>query len=134
MYSTNEIKNRLGLLRTIMIKKSIDAFLITHDDEYLLESTPENHKRLNWLIGFSGSAGCLVITKKNLYLFVDSRYTLQAKMQTKGLKTTILNLNEVTSLNFFKDNSERIGNIALYTKALSFLKMLKPVFSKNSCL
>ena len=55
MYNSKEIKNKISLLREEMKKRDLDAFLITHADEYLLESTHKSNQRLKWIIGFSGS-------------------------------------------------------------------------------
>ena len=54
-----------------MTKKGINAFLVTHEDEHLLENTPQNYERLSWISGFTGSAGYMIITLTNLFLFVD---------------------------------------------------------------
>ena len=78
--------------------KNIEAFLLEHEDERLLENTPKNFERLSWISGFSGSAGYLVVSLKNLYLFVDGRYTLQAKKQTKDLNSNIGSLTKDTFL------------------------------------
>ena len=86
--------------------KNIEACLLEHEDERLLENTPKNFERLSWISGFSGSAGYLVVSLKNLYLFVDGRYTLQAKKQTKSLKVKVYNVAEfdfLKFLNFFKN-------------------------------
>ena len=99
MSKENIYIKRISNLREVMRKKNIEAFLVTHDDEHLLENTSKNFERLNWIIGFSGSAGYLLITLNELFLFVDSRYYIQSKMETKGLKIKIFNVFE---LNFEK--------------------------------
>ena len=118
MYNLKEIKNKISLLRVAMKKRDLDAFLITHNDEYLLENTHESNKRLKWIIGFSGSAGFLVVSKLNLYLFVDGRYTLQSKIETKGIKVNILNISEIKNFNYFNHKTEKIRNFGLYTNTM----------------
>ena len=40
----------------------MDAYIVPHNDEYLSEYVPPNKERLNWICGFSGSAGSLLVT------------------------------------------------------------------------
>ena len=54
-----------------MVNRNIDSFLVTHEDERLAEYTPKNFERLQWITCFTGSAGYLIVTIKDLYLFVD---------------------------------------------------------------
>ena len=86
MSKENIYIKRVSKLRKLMRQKNIDAFLVTHDDEHLLENTSKSFERLKWIIGFSGSAGYLLVTLDELFLFVYSRYSIQSKIETKGLK------------------------------------------------
>ena len=84
-----------------MRQKNIEAFLVTHDDEHLLGEHVQKFERLKWIIGFSGSAGYLLITLDELFLFVDSRHSIQSKIETKGLKIKIFNVFEQIMKNLF---------------------------------
>jgi Xaa-Pro aminopeptidase len=125
MYKNNIFQQRVSQLRKIMLSSNIDCFLVTHDDERLTEYTPENFKRLKWLIGFTGSAGYLIVTIKNLYLFVDGRYTLQSKNETKGLKITLYDISKFDLLSFFKLFQNKLKNIALDLKSITTSQHLK---------
>ena len=125
MYKNNIIKQRVSQLRTIMMSSNIDSFLVTHEDERLTEYTPHNFERLKWLIGFTGSAGYLVVTIKNLYLFVDGRYTLQSKNETKNLKIKIYDISKFDLFNFFKLYKDNLKNIALDPKLITTSQYLK---------
>ncbi len=72
---------RIKDLRNVMQSYKIDAYIIPSTDEWRNEYTPNHTKRLEWISGFSGSSGILIITKKDLILFTDSRYTAQAKVE-----------------------------------------------------
>ncbi len=72
---------RLDRLRTQMKAAAVTAFLVPHADEHQNEYLPERAERLAWLTGFTGSAGFAVITLDEAVVFVDGRYTLQAKEQ-----------------------------------------------------
>ena len=53
-----------------------------HSDEHQSEFLPPAAERLAWLTGFTGSAGAAVVLDRAAALFVDGRYTRQARGQT----------------------------------------------------
>lgn len=65
-----------------MRELGVDALLVPHDDEYLNEYLPPQFERLCWATGFSGSAGSLIVMPERAVLFVDGRYTEQARLET----------------------------------------------------
>ncbi len=65
-------------LRFEMATLGISAFLQPVNDEYLGEYPAPHARRLQWLSGFSGSAGLGVVCADKAALLVDGRYTLQA--------------------------------------------------------
>ena len=71
----------------------IDGYIIPKNDEFFSEYA--NPNRLKIVSNFSGSAGMALILKDKNYLFVDGRYTLQAKLES-GKKFKI---HEVTKVN-----------------------------------
>ena len=75
------IQQRLEMVRQEMAKSNLDAFIIPHADEYLGEYVPPQNERLQWLSGFSGSAGVAVVLKTRAAMFVDGRYTIQVRQQ-----------------------------------------------------
>ena len=81
---TLTIQERLSLLRKQMKKDDVDAYIVHHSDPHLSEYIPDYWKEREWLSGFTGSAGTLVVTQKNAALWTDSRYFIQAEMQLSG--------------------------------------------------
>ena len=73
--------NKINQLRNILNQENCDAYLIPKNDEYFGEHLPENKDRLKFISGFTGSTGLALILKNKSYLFVDGRYTLQAKKE-----------------------------------------------------
>ncbi len=69
-------------LRNYLKKSNLDALLITRADSFLGEHYPPEAQQLKDATGFSGSAGLAIITPNKAILFVDSRYTEQAKLQS----------------------------------------------------
>jgi Xaa-Pro aminopeptidase len=74
---------RIKELRRLMAAAKLDAYLVPRADEHQGEYVPECSSRLKWLTGFSGSAGLAIIGKKNATLFVDGRYTVQARAEAE---------------------------------------------------
>ncbi len=76
------IAPRVGRLRDLLETETLDGFLVPRADEHQGEYVPARAERLQWISGFTGSAGAALVLKESAHLFVDGRYTLQARMQT----------------------------------------------------
>lgn len=76
--------DKLGKLRELMAVRGIDAYLQPVHDEWMSEYPPACNRRVEWLTGFSGSAGLAVVTADKAAMFVDGRYTLQARAQVSA--------------------------------------------------
>ena len=63
---------------------NVDAYIVPHADEHQGEYVAAYAARLEWLTGFSGSAGLAIITKDAAAVFIDGRYTLQVRDQVDG--------------------------------------------------
>ena len=74
------IKNKILKLKNFFLKNQIDGYIIPKNDEFFSEF--DQFDRLNKISNFSGSAGLAIITRDENYLFVDGRYTVQAKIQS----------------------------------------------------
>jgi Xaa-Pro aminopeptidase len=74
-------KERLAALRAELAKRKLDGFIIPRTDQHQNEYVPACEERLAWLTGFAGSAGVAVVLADKAALFVDGRYTLEAKAQ-----------------------------------------------------
>ena len=89
--------NRLNKLKKLFKKYNIDGYLVPKNDEFFGEYIDIKFDRLNYISKFSGSAGYALIFKQKSYLFVDGRYTLQAKNESnKNFK--IVNTNSIKPL------------------------------------
>jgi Xaa-Pro aminopeptidase len=72
---------RLALLRAELARRGVHGFLVPRADEHQGEYVPARARRLAWLTGFTGSAGLAVVLPEKAAVFVDGRYTLQAKAE-----------------------------------------------------
>lgn len=73
--------DKLRVLRQAMQKASIDCFIVPTDDPHMSEYTAFYYYRREWLSGFTGSAGTVVVTKNEALLFTDGRYHNQAELE-----------------------------------------------------
>ncbi|MEL6664260.1 MAG: aminopeptidase P family N-terminal domain-containing protein, partial [Pseudomonadota bacterium] len=74
----------LPLLRAALADQRLDGFYIPHEDEYQNEYLPDANERLAWATGFTGSAGSAIVLSDRAVVFVDGRYTVQARDQLDG--------------------------------------------------
>ncbi|MBN2596471.1 aminopeptidase P family protein [Labilibaculum sp.] len=78
------VAERVNALRSLLHEKNIHAYIITSTDPHMSEYVPDRWTTRQWLSGFTGSAGTLVITQEKAGLWTDSRYFLQAETQLEG--------------------------------------------------
>ncbi|MFI5014749.1 MAG: aminopeptidase P family protein [Hyphomicrobiales bacterium] len=72
---------RLAALRAALKDAKLDGFLVPRADAHQSEYVPPSEERLAWLTGFTGSAGLCAVLPQIAAVFVDGRYTLQAREQ-----------------------------------------------------
>lgn len=75
---------RIASLRAALDRLHIDACLIPSADPHLSEYLPGHWQGRQWLSGFNGSVGTLVVTQEFAGLWVDSRYWEQAELELRG--------------------------------------------------
>ena len=73
-------KKKLNSFKNLLKIYSLDGYIIPKNDCYFTEQVKND--RLKLISNFSGSAGIAVVLKNKNYLFIDSRYTIQAKMES----------------------------------------------------
>ncbi|MDP3437475.1 MAG: aminopeptidase P family protein [Bacteroidales bacterium] len=78
------IEERLSGLRSCLKKDSIGAFIIPSSDPHFGEYIQKHFACREWLSGFTGSAGTLVVTEHRAALWTDSRYFVQARQELQG--------------------------------------------------
>jgi Xaa-Pro aminopeptidase len=139
----SHVAERLKALRAWMTKSKIDAVLVPRADEHQGEYVPPSAERLKWLTGFTGSAGIAIAAKKNAALFIDGRYTVQAKAETDTSAFDVLLLPRARLAEWLIENLAKgsvigfdpwlhtVSEIARLTTALSAKDIkLKPL-TKN---
>ena len=76
-------------LKKLFKKFNIDGYIVSKNDEFFNEYTEAKNNRLKLISNFTGSAGFAIILKNKNYLFVDGRYSIQARKQS-GKKFNII--------------------------------------------
>jgi Xaa-Pro aminopeptidase len=98
----------LEKLKKLLKIYKIDGYIIPKNDEFFGEYIPENEDKLKFISKFSGSYGFALVLKKKNYLFVDGRYTLQAKIES-GKEFKIITMPKKFPVDILGDKIIRIG-------------------------
>jgi len=72
---------RLAALRAVLARDKLTGFIVPRADRHQDEYLPACEERLAWLTGFTGTAGMAIVLLDRAALFVDGRYTIQARQQ-----------------------------------------------------
>ena len=100
-------KNKLIKLRRELTINNIDGYIIPKNDEFFGEYVSPENERLKYLTGFSGSAGQSLVLKKQAFLFVDGRYTLQAQKEVrKGFK--VIQIHKTIPSDILRKNKQKL--------------------------
>ena len=111
---------KVDKLKKLLDNYQLDGYLIPKNDEFFGEYVPEYKDNLKFISNFSGSYGFAIILKKYNYLFVDGRYTTQAKKEC-GKKFNIITIPKNKPSNIFKNKKLNIGfDPRLHTERLLF--------------
>jgi Xaa-Pro aminopeptidase len=119
---------KINKLKKIFKEKNIDGYLVPKNDEFFGEYISEKKDRLKYISNFSGSYGFALILNRENYLYVDGRYTLQAKKQSKK-NFNIKTIPKDSPEKILKNKKYKIGfDAQLFTKnTLDFF------FNKTNC-
>ncbi|SUD89713.1 aminopeptidase P family protein [Psychrobacter phenylpyruvicus] len=90
--SKSVIQERISQLRQVLKNNDISAIIIPSADPHLSEYLPEYWQGRQWLSGFTGSVGTLVVTDDFAGLWADSRYWVQAANQLEDTGITLQKL------------------------------------------
>ena len=136
--------SRLDRLRKTMQHMNLDALIITRTDEHLSEYLSPDKERLAYISGFTGSAGTAVIlenehlidrlknkTVKNAgntditlknpaAIFVDGRYTIQARVQTSETLFDVFHFTNVRLEDWLIATLGNTARIGIDPKCISY--------------
>jgi len=109
------VPQRLAHVREAMAAGGIDALLVPSADPHLSEYLPGHWQGRQWLSGFHGSVGTLVVTSEFAGLWVDSRYWEQADHELAGSGIELMKLlpGNPGALEWLGDNVKPNGSVAV---------------------
>ena len=110
------ISSKIKKIRDQMKVENIHMYIIPMKNKHLNGDLEEYEMRIKYISGFDGSAGLIYITQNKISLFVDGRYTLQAKLQ---VDTNIFEINELSFQKTFEwitNNLEKNSKIGFDPK------------------
>ena len=90
--NSGSVVQRLARTRELMSQSGIHALLVPSADPHLSEYLPAYWQGRQWLSGFHGSVGTLIVTPTFAGLWADSRYWEQAAKELKGSSIELVKL------------------------------------------
>ncbi len=84
------IEEKLAVLRRELEARNLDAYLVTGSDPHQSEYVAPRWRTREFISGFTGSAGTVVVTRNEAVLWVDSRYFIQSGKETEGTEFRIM--------------------------------------------
>jgi Xaa-Pro aminopeptidase len=91
-FSPDIIACRLTRLRQNMVASKMDAVLVPSSDPHLSEYLPGRWQGRQWLSGFTGSAGTLIVTADFAGVWTDGRYWEQAEVELNGTGIEVMKI------------------------------------------
>ena len=102
---------RLAKLRAEMAKAGVDAYLVPRADAHQGEYVAPRDARLEWLTGFSGSAGFCAVLRDTAGVFIDGRYRVQVRSQVAA-EFTPVHWPETQLADWLKEQLPKGGKLA----------------------
>ena len=87
-----QIVDRLRAFRARMDEENMAVVIVPTADSHASEYLADHFKTRQWLSGFTGSAGTLVVGREEAALFTDGRYFIQAERQIAGTGITLMRM------------------------------------------
>ena len=89
---TSIFRLRIERVQDALRQRGLAAVLVPSSDPHLSEYLPERWQGRQWLSGFTGSMGTLVVTQTEAAVFADSRYWTQAEVELAGSGCTLVKI------------------------------------------
>ncbi|HEX7437143.1 MAG TPA: aminopeptidase P family protein [Caldimonas sp.] len=94
---TSPFRLRIERVRDALHRHGLAAVLVPSSDPHLSEYLPERWQGRQWLSGFTGSMGTLVVSLDEAVVFADSRYWVQAEAELAGSGIELVKIPTGTS-------------------------------------
>lgn len=109
------VSQRLAQTRELMSREGIHALLVPSADPHLSEYLPGYWQGRQWLSGFHGSVGTLIVTPDFAGVWADSRYWEQASKELKGSGIELVKLQpgQPSPLDWLAEQTPEGGVVAV---------------------
>jgi Xaa-Pro aminopeptidase len=109
------VPQRLAQTRELMSREGIHALLVPSADPHLSEYLPGYWQGRQWLSGFHGSVGTLIVTPDFAGVWADSRYWEQATKELKGSGIELVKLQpgQPSPLDWLAEQTPEGGVVAV---------------------
>lgn len=101
------VNQKINYIQERLTKEGLDAYIIYGNDPHNSEYVCPRFRTRAFVTGFTGSAGTVIISKNEAFLFVDSRYHIQAQEQIEGTTITLFKVDNPgvpTATQFLEEN------------------------------
>ena len=85
-------ETRVTLLRELMQKLQVDAYVMENNDPHESEYLPDHWKEVEWLSGFRGEVATVVVTQDAALLWTDSRFFISGTQQLEGTPFALMKM------------------------------------------
>ena len=89
------VVERLNALRALMKENNLAAYVVPGNDPHASEYMASHWCEMQWISGFNGESGTMVITLDRALLWTDSRYYLQAGIELKDSTIELMRESDI---------------------------------------
>lgn len=89
------VLERLAALRAAMKEANVTVYVVPGNDPHASEYMASHWCEMQWLSGFNGEAGTMVVTTDKALLWTDSRYYLQAGIELKDSTIELMRESDI---------------------------------------
>ena len=89
------VQERLAALRGEMREQGLAAYIVPGNDPHASEYMASHWCEMQWLSGFNGESGTVVVTMDRALLWTDSRYYLQAGIELKDSTIELMRESDI---------------------------------------
>ncbi len=115
-----DIYEKISRLRKLMDDRDVDAYIVPTSDPHQSEYLTDYYKTREYISGFTGSAGTVVVTRDKAGLWTDGRYFVQAENELTNTPFKLYRIGiDIDYIEFLKDEVTEFGKIAVDGKVLS---------------
>ena len=95
IFENMTVLERLSALREMMRKNGLSAYVVPGNDPHASEYMASHWCEMQWLSGFNGESGTVVVTTDRALLWTDSRYYLQAGIELKDSTIELMRESDI---------------------------------------